>query len=198
MSGIGIVRTWVRLYTTGLPASLRDSRRDEIDSDLWEQAHEAEVGPNDGRSLATHLLLRMLLGFPDDLLWRLTHIRAREVGQPRDYRTMTFAAGGIAAVMIGALLVNTIIGEIEYYRQVELVPSVHQVVMLYTYGPVSLAAIAGGFWFTRQAPMLCALLVTAGSAALAILAFWLIVPELIAAGISYYAIRRARRIQAGG
>ena len=67
MSGIGIVRTWVRLYTTGLPASLRDSRRDEIDSDLWEQAHEAEVGPNDGRSLATHLLLRMLLGFPDDL-----------------------------------------------------------------------------------------------------------------------------------
>lgn len=39
---------------------------------------------------------------------------------------------------------------------------------------------------------------TAGSVALAILVFWLIIPVLLAIGLSYYAIRRARRIQAGG
>ena len=92
----------------------------------------------------------MLLGILDDLLWRLAHIRGREVGQARDYRTMTAAAAGIAVLMIDALLINTVIGEFEYYRQAELVPSVHQVVMLYIYGPIGLAAIAGGFWFMRR------------------------------------------------
>ena len=70
--------------------------------------------------------------------------------------------------------------------------------MLSVYGPVGLAAIVGGFLFMRKAPMLGALLVSAGSVALATLSFWLIVPEVLAIGLSFYAIRRARRIQAGG
>jgi hypothetical protein len=32
---VGIVRAWVRLYTLGLPADLKDARRDEINADLW-------------------------------------------------------------------------------------------------------------------------------------------------------------------
>ena len=45
MSGVvlllaaGVARAWVRLYTAGLRADVRDSRRAEIDSDLWEQQH---------------------------------------------------------------------------------------------------------------------------------------------------------------
>ena len=40
---VGFVRAWVRLYTAGLPPGLRDSRREEIDADLWEQAQEVET-----------------------------------------------------------------------------------------------------------------------------------------------------------
>ena len=204
MSSMGFVRAWVRLYTAGLPSGLRDDRREEVDGDLWEQVHDAETGQRDGPPLATHLMLRMLLGLPDDLLWRLAHISSRDQGregvmeQARDYRTMTLAAGVIAAVMVGALLVNTVVGEIGYYRQTDFAYYVHHGLMTSVYAPIGLAAIVGGFWFMRLAPMLCALLVTAGSAALAVLVFWLVLPELIAAGISFYAIRRARRIQAGG
>lgn len=204
MSTIGFVRAWVRLYTAGLPPGLRDSRREEIDADLWEQAHDADTGLRKGPPLATHLLFRMLLGVPDDMMWRLAHIRTGDGGregvmeQARDYRTMTLTAGVVAAVLIGALLINTVTGEIEHERQTDLAYHIGYGIMMMVYGPIGLVAIVGGFWFMRQAPMFCALLVAAGSVALAILVFWLVLPELIAAGISFYAIRRARRIQAGG
>lgn len=115
----------------------------------------------------------------------------------RDYKTMTMLAGVIAAFMLGALIINTAIGEIEYQRQADVAFRIGHGVMMSVYGPAGLAAIVGGFWFMRKAPMFGALLVTAGSVAIAILFFWLILPELIAAGISFYAIRRARHIQAG-
>ena len=117
--------------------------------------------------------------------------------QTRDYKAMTVVVGVIAAFVLGALITNSVIGEIEYQRQADVVFSIHQSVMALVYGPAGLAAIVGGFWFMRKAPMICALIVTAGSVAIAILFFWFILPELIAAGISFYAIRRARRIQAG-
>ena len=118
--------------------------------------------------------------------------------QARDYKTMTVVVGVIAAIVLGVLLINTVIGEIGYYRQADFAFYIGHNVMLSIYGLAGLAAIAGGFMFMRKAPMFCALLVTAGSVAIAILLFWLIVPELLAIGLSFYAIRRARRIQAGG
>lgn len=202
---VSFVRAWVRLYTAGLPPGLRDSRREELDADLWEQGQEAEKSLMDSPALWTHLLLRWLLGLPDDLLWRLAHVRTKDVNtkegamvQARDYKTLTLVAGVIAAIMLGVLVINTVIGEIQFQRQDDFAFHIHHTVTMSVYGPGGLAAIVGGFWFMRRAPMFCALLVTAGSLALAILVFWLILPELIAAGISFYAIRRARRIQAGG
>jgi hypothetical protein len=176
----------------------------EIDSDLWEQAQDAETGLEDGPPFAAHLLIRWLLGLPDDLLWRLAHIRTRDEDkkspmlQAKDNRAMTVAMGVIATFVLGLLIINTVVGEIGYYRQTDFAYYVHHGTMMSVYGPIGLAAIGGGFWFMHQAPMLCALLVTAGSVDLAILAFWLVVPELIAAGIYFYAFRRARRIQADG
>ena len=38
----------MRLYTAGLPPGLRDSRREEIAADLWEQVHDAETGLGEG------------------------------------------------------------------------------------------------------------------------------------------------------
>ena len=39
---VGMTRSWVTLYTSGLPRELRDARRAEIDSDLWEHQRTAE------------------------------------------------------------------------------------------------------------------------------------------------------------
>src|SRR6188508_1739133 len=70
-----LVYAWTRLYTWRLPANLRDDRRREIASDLWESHHDA-----DGRGRMRHglqVLGRMLAGIPDDVLWRWELPRSR-------------------------------------------------------------------------------------------------------------------------
>lgn len=59
-----LTRTWVAMYTAGLPEELACTRRDEIESDLWEQ--EAVGGLSNGEALA-----RLVLGMPADVTWRL-------------------------------------------------------------------------------------------------------------------------------
>jgi hypothetical protein len=65
---VGLVRTWARVYTTGLPAALRERRIAEIESDLWEHSHELPDSAID--SLA--IVGRLVCGIPDDLGWRVT------------------------------------------------------------------------------------------------------------------------------
>ena len=71
-----LARLWTRLYTSGMPAALRDARRAEIESDLWESAHAS--GPTDAPA-ALHVIVRLFRGIPDDFLWRaeLMHLRNR-------------------------------------------------------------------------------------------------------------------------
>lgn len=67
---VALTRSWTAFYTRGLPGNLRDRRREEIESDLWEQRqagsqHETQPGT------ALHILLRLVLGAPSDLVWRV-------------------------------------------------------------------------------------------------------------------------------
>ena len=65
-SAASLVRGWTRLYTSRLPASVRERRRAEVESDLWEsQQHQDGCTP----AAALHVLARLLLGIPDDLGW---------------------------------------------------------------------------------------------------------------------------------
>jgi hypothetical protein len=67
----GLVRRWVAVYTRGLPADVRQDRRDEIADDLWCQRIEAgESGRGDG-PVSGEILARLLLGIPADVGWRL-------------------------------------------------------------------------------------------------------------------------------
>jgi len=63
---VRLVRLWTRMYTLGMSAHVRDARKSEIDCDLWEYQHDA-----DRPARPIEMLLRLLLGMPDDLLWRL-------------------------------------------------------------------------------------------------------------------------------
>lgn len=68
-AAIATVRAWTRVYTWRLPRALRESRRAEIESDLWESSHDTQKS-------AMHIVVRLLLGMPDDVQWRVTHASA--------------------------------------------------------------------------------------------------------------------------
>jgi hypothetical protein len=74
-SASAIVRAWTRLYTWRLPAIARDTRRAEIDSDLWEFTHDRGIDRD--LSSACHVLARLIAGIPDDVSWRASHVTHR-------------------------------------------------------------------------------------------------------------------------
>ena len=107
---VSLVRAWVQLYTTGLPPALRAARREEIDADLWEQTREAAVLGGAPSEVRRQVLLRLLLGMPADVSWRVAQMGTRK----RDHQTTGtgelkvsspnwIRGSGLAAIMGGAL-----------------------------------------------------------------------------------------------
>lgn len=72
-----LTRAWVRLYTIGMPADLRETRRGEIEADLWDQEKDAHEKGIPAAVSEMEILLRAVLGVPDDLSWRFEAIQAR-------------------------------------------------------------------------------------------------------------------------
>ena len=70
MAARRFVLAWVRIYTAGLAAPVRNARRDEIASDTWE---EINSGNDDA---AASLTARCLLGVPADIAWRVEQANA--------------------------------------------------------------------------------------------------------------------------
>lgn len=106
------VRRWVELYTRGLPADVRDGRREEIDSDLWSQLEEARLIGRSHRSTTGEILVRLLAGVPADVSWRVAHRggdRARS-NLDRDAAPGTHVpallamTGGLSFALYGALI----------------------------------------------------------------------------------------------
>ena len=63
---LAIVRQWTSLYTLGMPPDVRDERRAEINSDLWECEHEKAAAP----TLPLQIITRLAAGLWDDVAWR--------------------------------------------------------------------------------------------------------------------------------
>lgn len=113
--GSAAVRGWVELYTLGLPAPMRERRRAEVAGDLAEESLDA-VRHGDRSGLFRQRLIRLALGMPADLSWRL--IDAPPVARdlyakpwvPLSRWTLALtgtvaliAAGGLAIVTVPAL-----------------------------------------------------------------------------------------------
>lgn len=62
--------TWTTLYTAGMPQPVRQIRRNEIASDLWECSAEVARGEQRVGHAAAEILARLFLGIPDDIFWR--------------------------------------------------------------------------------------------------------------------------------
>src|ERR1700720_1599546 len=61
---VNCVRGWTWLYTWRMPPAFRETRRAEIESDLWEFQCDAAGDPRLDSPL--HILLRFLIGIPDE------------------------------------------------------------------------------------------------------------------------------------
>jgi hypothetical protein len=92
-----LVRAWTYAYTWRLEPAVRDRRRAEIESELW----EFEQDPERGKHPAAHMLVRLLIGIPDDLSWRAEHASARRTRVRTGVRV---AAWTVATVIIAAAL----------------------------------------------------------------------------------------------
>lgn len=81
---IALTRAWVRLYTLGMSADMREERTAEIESDLWETRHDSSRSGSWSRTL--QLLRRLCAGMINDIAWRMEVAPCRELA--------TAASGG--------------------------------------------------------------------------------------------------------
>src|ERR1700730_10541459 len=88
------VRGWTWLYTWRMPPAFRETRRAEIESDLWEFQCDAAGDPRLDSPL--HILLRFLIGIPDDIGWRVEQTPIAE--------TLTQGSMALSARVAGAAL----------------------------------------------------------------------------------------------
>jgi hypothetical protein len=89
---------WVEWYTRGLPDVVRDERRGEIASDLWE--HGAIAG--DGARAELAILSRLARGMPADLSWRRSRRHVTRRGLARAVRGLGWAIAAVAYLfMVG-------------------------------------------------------------------------------------------------
>ena len=65
-----LTRSWVGVYTGGMPPERRILRRVEIESDLWEHAQTARAERQGPFETAREVFGRLVRGTPADLLWR--------------------------------------------------------------------------------------------------------------------------------
>src|SRR5438309_950117 len=62
--------TWTTIYTAGMPKAVRQTRRNEIASDLWECRAEVARGERTAGQAVGEIVARLFLGIPDDIFWR--------------------------------------------------------------------------------------------------------------------------------
>ena len=196
-------RRWVWLYTHGLGAELRDGRRDEVESDLWEQAREAKPGPG----LALALLARCLGGLTADVSWRMEHAQissraalaalaalaaAQRVATAGRWTTqrglprLTVVAA-VLTMVLGALVLLSTAGDQRTLSESLTGGSVLLVLGLLT---------SGGARLLRSWPRLGAALILAGTAPIALILWATVVAPLFGVAIAASALTRARAIRA--
>jgi len=94
-----LVRTWTWCYTVVLPAEVRNCRRAEVRSDAWEHTHAADALASPFGA-AGRLLLRVVLGMPDDFLWCGEQLLARRVPLTRSVAPLAGAVFGTTLLAI--------------------------------------------------------------------------------------------------
>lgn len=192
---IALTRAWTALYTRGLPANLRTQRREEIDCDLWEHQRLADLERAPTTSTAVEMLLRLVLGLPADLLWRLETGTSARSGKGTQVNESLFMRGLVAAGVIIALIV-ILGGGGAIFATWEDGDSDGWLVGG-TLTVLAGTAIVVGLLISRRYALPGVGLVAVGSIAIAILWYWLLVIT-VPVGLALVGIAYARGRQSGG
>ncbi|HEY5624927.1 MAG TPA: hypothetical protein VIT93_00410 [Dehalococcoidia bacterium] len=100
---IAPTRAWTALYTRGLPADVRGERREEIDCDLWEHQRLADFQREPATSTAAAILLRLIMGVPADMTWRLEAGASARSGKGTQMNDSWIMRGVLAVAVLVAL-----------------------------------------------------------------------------------------------
>jgi protein-S-isoprenylcysteine O-methyltransferase Ste14 len=183
---IALTRSWTAFYTRGLPADLRCRRRDEIESDLWEQRRLDDFERTPAAGTAVEVLLRLVLGAPADIIWRIETGENARTGKGTQMNESSTTRGlFIFALIVAALPIiwgaSRVAGEGGGGA---------------AWGSATLLAgvvLIAGLLLIRRNPVLGLWLVAAGALGVALLLFWMffiVIPALIVIGVVAY--KRAR------
>lgn len=97
-------RAWTALYTRGLPADVRGDRCEEIDCDLWEHQRLADHEREPMTSTAVVMLLRLIMGVPADIFWRLEAGAVARSGKGTQMNESWIMRGALAGALLVALV----------------------------------------------------------------------------------------------
>lgn len=118
MSGIAVVasrvaRGWTAAYTLGLAAQVRDARRAEIASDVWEHHRDIVTEGRPVWRFFGSVFGRIVRGAPADLLWRVN------VEGPKMDIKIPFEriVGGLLLAMVVLLMITTSISGYDTGRE---------------------------------------------------------------------------------
>lgn len=194
------VLAWVSAYTAGLPAEVRDRRRGEVASDMWEHAREADTRGHGERSFRAHVLLRLLFGMPADVIWRMEQewLAARKGRQEPRQRGLIMRAstatkgfhivGGLLALFYVAFGFSVLFG---LDRELDE-PWTHAIPNFALAG-----AFALGVWLRRTRSRLGSVVMLLSVAPAGIGAWWTIATPLLAIamlGLGFWALRGSTRV----
>jgi hypothetical protein len=97
-----VVARWTRLYTAGLPAPIRDRRREEIGADVHGQLDEAQSRRERPAMTAAAMMSRLARGASHDLSWR--HEVSRPVSLARWQARRGWWVTGVLLISVAACL----------------------------------------------------------------------------------------------
>lgn len=206
----GLARSWVAVYTRGLPAPVRRERRDEITSDLWEQQRAAEEKGAGRASIAVYVLLRIVLGIPSDIAWRIETGAIVSSGKERGMRVQSWMSwqsyGGSGR---GEKIFLACTGMLLIYQAAIVFISGSFGAGLWRGGaddpgngwyytlPISLMGVVliwAGLRQRIRAPFRAGVYIALGVLP-SILMFWMMLPPLVALGVAIYAVLHGRSEQ---
>jgi len=182
---VGCARTWVGVYTLGLAAAVKEARRREIDSDLWEQQWLASRRGESLHGTAAEIAARAVLGMLSDITWRVqaglsTRPERRiKVNESPTMRALVLVGLAVAAfpIVIGFLVAVGLNGETDSTERT-------------IFGPVQIvvgSAIVSGLLMSARRPVLGISLVAVGAITMWALWYWMLVIT-IPIGIALIAI----------
>ena len=194
---VGMTRSWVALYTLGVPLDIREARRSEIDSDLWEQQWLAARRGDPAVGTAIEVLTRMLLGIISDVTWRAQ--AGAPARQDRSFKmnesmNESWYMRGLLALGVVLALFLVVVG-IGSGADALLDPDTADGDgALSVVFAIAGAAVLFGLLTSRRNPMLGIGLVAAGAITAAAIFYWLfLVTVPIAIGLVAIAFFRARQ-----